>query len=127
MTAQGTDAPAFGAAAAPGEPGDPQLCARVIVLLRESVGADRRWPADLGPHTRLDADLVLDSIETAAFAAELRAHYGARVDLLAHIADLDLDGIITLTIGDVARHVAACLDEGAAGSGTREPERITRP
>jgi hypothetical protein len=100
---------------------DAQICARLVLLLRESVGEDRRWPSALGPRTRLDADLMLDSLELAAFAAELRAHFGDQVDLLRFIAGLDLDAIIALTIADVAAYVArrATLPPGQV------PERVT--
>ena len=98
------------------------MIAQVVGLLRESVGEDRRWPETLGPDTRLDADLVLDSLETAAFAAALSARYGDRVDLLAYIAGLDLDALIGLTIADVAAYVAAQVaiaEAGPARNGSR--------
>lgn len=110
----------FGTTAAPVFDGDDaSRCAHIAALLRESLGEDRAWPADLGPHTRLDADLVLDSLETAAFAAALREQHGDAVDLLTYIADLDLDAIITLTIADVARYVADRLAAGGDRSAPR--------
>lgn len=110
--------PDLAAAAAADSTAHTRLSAHVVTLLRESVGEDRRWPDDLGPGTRLDADLVLDSLETAAFAARLSEHYGRSVDLLAFIAGLDLDAIITLTIGDVAGYLAARLHDADCDRGT---------
>ena len=75
---------------------------QVVVLLRE-VTDDPALP--IGAATRLDADLRLDSLEVAALAARLRWLPGAP-DLLAHLAELDLDQLIALTAGDLARLVA---------------------
>jgi acyl carrier protein len=75
---------------------------QVVVLLRE-VTDDPGLPID--PATRLDADLRLDSLEVAALAARLRWLPGAP-DLLGHLAELDLDQLIALTVGDLARLVA---------------------
>jgi acyl carrier protein len=55
--------------------------------------------------TRLDADLVIDSLELAALGVALRQRYG--VDLPAFIAGLTLDEIIELSVADVAGFVEA--------------------
>ena len=59
----------------------------------------------IGPQTRLDTDLVLDSLEVAALGLALRERYG--VDLPAFIAGLTLDQIIELSVSDVAGFVEA--------------------
>jgi hypothetical protein len=93
-------------AAGPGAAHGP-LVAQIAALLREVTGEDEQWLAALGPHTRLDADLLLESIELAELGEALARRYGERVDLLAHVAGLDLDQIIELTIADVAAYVAS--------------------
>ena len=60
--------------------------------------------------TRLDGDLFLESVELAELGEAVRRHYGERVDLVGHVAGLDLDGIIALTVADVAAYVADCAD-----------------
>jgi acyl carrier protein len=60
---------------------------------------------DIGPHTRLDADLVIDSLELAALGSVLAERYG--FDLPALIAGLTLDEIIELSVADLARFVEA--------------------
>jgi len=75
---------------------------QVVVLLREVTG-DSALP--IGAATRLDAELRLDSLEVAALAVRLRRLPGAP-DLLAHLAELDLDQLIALTVGDLAGLVA---------------------
>jgi acyl carrier protein len=86
------------------------LVGEIAGLLREVTGEDAEWSAALGPRTRLDGDLFVDSVELAALSDALRSRYGGRVDLAGHVADLDLDGIIALSLGDVADLVAADAD-----------------
>lgn len=78
----------------------------VAELLRQATREDDAFLAGIGPDTRLDGDLLVDSIELAALDELLRQRYGGRVDLVGHVAGLDLDGIVALTVADVAQHVA---------------------
>ena len=95
-------------------------------LLCAALDQDAAWRAALTPDTRLDGDLFLDSLELAAFAAALRARYGPAVDLPRHIADLELDAIIALTLAQVAAYVAQAVEvaaDGATGHGAAEVAR----
>ena len=86
------------------------LVGEIAGLLGEITGEETEWSAALGPQTRLDGDLFVDSVELAALSEALRRRYGGRVDLAGHVADLDLDEIIALSLGDVADLVAAHAD-----------------
>ena len=79
--------------------------AEVVEQLRMVMGQDEAWSASVTPATTLDGDLELESIEAAAVSKALQERYGASVDLAAHIAGLDVDQIIALTVGDVATFV----------------------
>ena len=81
--------------------------AEVVEQLRMVMGQDEAWSASVTPATTLDGDLELESIEAAAVSKALQERYGASVDLAAHIAGLDVDQIIALTVGDVATFVTA--------------------
>jgi len=85
------------------------LVTEVLELLRPITGA-------AAGGSRLEADLGMDSVEVAAFAAALRDRFGERVDLLGHLAGLELDELIELTVdqvaGFVADSVAACSSAG---------------
>jgi hypothetical protein len=54
-------------------------------------------------------DLALDSIETVRIAELLRGRYGDRVDFDSWTGRLELDAILALTLGDVARFINRCL------------------
>lgn len=108
----------------PAEPGA-DLLRPVADLLREIVGEDARWLGAVGPATRVDGDLLVESQEMAAWSAALRDRYGPRVDLAAHVAQLGIDELVGLTVGDVAAYVAAHRDapraESAGGSADAPP------
>jgi acyl carrier protein len=74
-------------------------------LLRAVTGEDERWAAVVAPESRLEDDLRLESVEIAALGEALRERWG--VDLPAYLAGLDLDQLIDLTVGDLARLVSA--------------------
>ncbi|WP_432840601.1 hypothetical protein [Dactylosporangium sp. CA-092794] len=84
----------------------------VAELLREATGEDAEWLARLGPATRLDGDLFVDSLELTAFAERLAARFGPGVDLAGHIAGLGLDALLRLSIADVASYVDAAGGTG---------------
>jgi acyl carrier protein len=77
-----------------------ELCAEIARMLADIAGV-----GTVGPDATLEGDLALDSLDVAALAARLRDRYG--VDLLAHVATLDIDALIAFTAGDVARLVVA--------------------
>jgi tocopherol O-methyltransferase len=86
------------------------LIPQIVGLLYEVLGDDGVGPDQIGPHTRLDGDLFLESVELTALSVALRHRYGPEVDLAGHVAGLDLDQIIALTVADVAAYVAARAD-----------------
>lgn len=61
--------------------------------------------SEVGPHTKLDGDLLMDSIEYLALAGSVAQRYGEHVDLQAFLAGLELDQIIELTVADVAAYI----------------------
>jgi hypothetical protein len=97
-----------------GAAGDAAALVRPVAeLLRTVVGEDAAWLDAVGPATRVDGELLVESHELAAWDVALRDRYGDRIDLAGHVAGLDIDGIIALTVGDVAAHVAARRDPAA--------------
>jgi len=63
--------------------------------------------SEVGPSTRLDGDLLMDSLEFAALAGLLAQRYGEYVDLQGFLAELEIDQIIELTVSDVAEYIEA--------------------
>jgi acyl carrier protein len=91
----------------PGAADERALVARIAALLRDVAGEDEQWLAGIGPHTRLDGDLLLESVELAELGDALARQYGEHVDLAGYVAALTIDEIIALTVADVAAYVAS--------------------
>jgi len=83
-----------------------RLHAEIVELLREATGEEPDWAAAITPATRLEDDLRIESVEVTALADLLRRRYGERVDLPAFLAELDIDQLIGLTVGELAAYVA---------------------
>ena len=85
---------------------DSDIFTEVVDQLRVVLDEDAAWSATVTPATTLDGDLELESVELTALSRALQTRHGASVDLAAHVAGLDVDQIIALTVGDVAAFVA---------------------
>lgn len=109
--------------------GTGELVRPVADLLREIVGEDDAWLDAVTPGTRVDAELLVESHELAAWSEALRERYGERVDLAGHVAQLGIDQIIALTVADVAAYVAARRDEtpGVQGDATGDVHGARTP
>ena len=82
------------------------LLREIVAMLREVTGEDEVWASQINTATRLDDDLMLESVELAELDELLRNRYGNGVNLLAFLAERDLDEVIALTVGDLVRWVA---------------------
>lgn len=81
----------------------------VAELLTELVGDV--LGIEIRPETTFHEDLQLESIDLVTFASILAEHFGAEVNLAEYLAEQDLDDVIGLTVGDIARFVGerTCL------------------
>lgn len=101
----------------------PPTAARVrpelLALLAEAAGAPPGWADQVTAASRLDADLLLDECELAVLAGLLRARFGERADLVALRAELDLDALETLSVGDLERRLLPRATPGHPIGGSR--------
>ncbi|MCL7377834.1 acyl carrier protein [Streptomyces sp. 35G-GA-8] len=96
---------------------DAAVLADITRMLRELLAQDGLDDAEISRETTFHDDLELESIDLVTLAGILREHYGDRVNLALFIADLELDEIIALTVGELADYVAASLRSTATGQG----------
>jgi acyl carrier protein len=114
-----TDATGF-ATAQPEQPApsgaDPEAVladiAGMMRTLLEEYGLDE---AEIAMETTFHEDLELESIDLVSLSGSLLEHYGDRVNFAEFIADLELDEIIALTVGQLVDYVVASLDATEAG------------
>lgn len=106
MTAE--TAPADGTPA-----GQEQILADLRQILTDVMGEDLLLDGEITASTSFSDDLALESIEFVALAEGLQHRYGGRVDLAAFLADMDIDTIIDLTVGDVTAYIGRCTTAGS--------------
>jgi acyl carrier protein len=81
----------------------------VVGLLTEVVGDDFLLDTEITPDTSFSEDLALESIEFVALSEKLQDHYGARVNLVSFIGDMDIDGIMAITVGELVGYIESQL------------------
>ncbi len=86
----------------------------VTEMLTEVIGEDELLMVDeVTMDTSFSDDLELESIEFVALAEELQNRYGEKVDFVGWIAELELDELITMNVGQLVDFVAGCLETEA--------------
>ena len=73
----------------------------LTALLAEVLADEWDDSLEVGMETAFADDLELESIEFVALAEKVQGHFGAHVDFVSWLSDLELDAIIGLTVGDV--------------------------
>ncbi|MCU1369000.1 MAG: Acyl carrier protein match [Ilumatobacteraceae bacterium] len=89
------------------------VLAQLEEMLVEVIGDDLLLDGPLTMETSFDQDLQLESIEFVALSEKLLETYGEQVDFVGWLAEMQLDDIIALTVGQLVGFVAA----NAAASG----------
>jgi acyl carrier protein len=77
----------------------------VRTILSELIGEDYVQEIDIDLDTSFGDDLDLESIEFVALGEALGARYGGRVDFAGWIATMDVDEIITITVGRLVEYI----------------------
>lgn len=104
-----TDATGFATAKAPSGTDAGAVLADIAGMLRELLEEYGLDDAEITRETTFHEDLELESIDLVALSGTLREHYGNRVNFAEFVADLELDQIIELTVGQLVDHVVASL------------------
>ena len=82
-------------------------------MLVDVIGDDLLLDGPLTMETSFDQDLQLESIEFVALSERLLETYGEQVDFVSWLAEMELDEIIALTVGQVVAFVAANAQPGS--------------
>jgi acyl carrier protein len=90
----------------------------LIEALTGLVGQDYVEEMEVGPDSRFEADLELESMEIAELAEQLMARYGSDVDFVAWFAEMELEQIVDLTLGSVVEFIVASLEATDPGVGS---------
>ena len=91
-----------------------QILRDVTEMIGDVIGDDELLMVDeITMDTSFNDDLELESIEFVALAEQLQIRYGERVDFVAWIADMELDDLIDMRVGELVEFVAGCLERSA--------------
>jgi len=89
------------------------------VVFTEIDGMLRQVLAELGvddveitEQTSFNEDLELESIEFVTLADRMRVTYGDKVDFVGFLAEMDVDKVINMQVGEVVRFIADSLRAG---------------
>ncbi|MEZ5205165.1 MAG: acyl carrier protein [Acidimicrobiales bacterium] len=93
-----------------------QVLADIERLLIEVIGDDLLLDGPLTMETSFDEDLQLESIEFVALSEKLLETYGEQVDFVGWLAEMELDDIIALTVGQLVEFVTAQANIARTGS-----------
>ena len=78
-------------------------------ILAEVLGEDFLLDTTVTAETSFSGDLALESIEFVELSERLQERYGQRVNLPAFIADMDIDEVMAITVGQLAGYIEAQL------------------
>lgn len=81
----------------------------ITAILAEVLGEEYVSDIEITLDTSFSADLALESIEFVELSEKLQDRYGTRVNLAVFFADLDIDTIMVLTVGQLVGYVQAQL------------------
>ena len=95
---------------------DDAILDEVVGILVEVIGEDFLLDVEVTSDTSFNDDLAVESIEFVALAEKLRERYGDRVDFVAFVGEMDLEEIVSMTVGRLVTHIHQCI-EPATGSG----------
>ena len=85
----------------------------MVGTLLEEYGLDE---AELTRETRFHDDLGLESIDLVALGTMLADFYGPKVNLAEFLADLPIDEVIGLRLGQLADFISTALGEKAGST-----------
>jgi acyl carrier protein len=92
-----------------------EVLAEVARILGEVIGEEEmEMLGEITLDTSFNTDLELESIEFVALAELLLERYGGKVDFIDWIADMELDEIISMKVGDM---VSFIVDRMGASDG----------
>ncbi|MFD7503738.1 acyl carrier protein [Streptomyces sp. NPDC059850] len=78
-------------------------------MLRTMLDEEGLDDIEVAMDTRFTDDLELESIDLVTLAGTLQDRYGQEVNFAEFVADLELDEIIGLTVGQLVEYIVRCL------------------
>jgi acyl carrier protein len=85
-----------------------ETLATVVAVIQELLEEDVLG-LEISMETSFSADIEIESIMFVALTERLHEHYGDDVDFVGWVAELELEDIMNLTVGDLVGYIDSCL------------------
>ncbi len=89
-----------------------RVLAEVADMLRDVIGEEYVVDMEITMDTSFNTDLEMESIEFVTLAEAMRERYGDMVDFVGFLAEMDVDQVINMEVGEVVEFIARCLTSG---------------
>lgn len=86
----------------------PTILAEISKML-QAVLKDYDPDTEITMDTTFRGDLEMESIDVVSLAGRMQARYGNAVNFAQFVANLDLESVQTLTVGQLVEYIAASL------------------
>jgi acyl carrier protein len=81
----------------------------VIDRIRSTINEDWIMDFEIGPETRFNDDLELESIEFVKVADSIQAHFGTQLDIVGWLSGKSIQELIGLSVGDLTGFIAGAV------------------
>ena len=88
---------------------DARILGEVAAMLRDVIGEEYVVDMEITMDTSFNEDLELESIEFVTLADQMRVTYGEAVDFVQFLAEMDVDKVISMRVGEVVDFIATSL------------------
>ena len=89
-----------------------RVLAEMTDMLRDVIGEEYVVDMEITLDTSFNEDLELESIEFVTLADSMRERYGDTVDFVGFLAEMDVDQVINMRVGEVVTFITDCLATG---------------
>jgi len=87
----------------------PEILIAVSEMLQQVLGDDWVPESPIGMETTFSYDLEVESIEFVALAEKLEERYGASIDFPSWVAQMELEELTNLNVGELVEYINSCL------------------
>ncbi|MGW0533920.1 acyl carrier protein [Streptomyces sp. NPDC003032] len=94
-------------------PDERHVLVEIAEMITTVLGDYAPDPASIGMYTRFGDDLEMESIDLVTLAGLLAEWYGPDANFASYLASLELDEIISLTVGDLVAYICRALRPSA--------------
>lgn len=82
----------------------------VTQKIRDTINEDWIEDFEIGPETRFNDDLEIESIEFVKIADAIQNHFGNQLGIIAWLSGKSIHELICLSVGDLTSYISGALN-----------------